>query len=190
MREEEYPKIFKSYYHVVKQSVGHVGQHSIRTDQNMRLAGLYPETASGLQINIENEMSEEEMMEMAMLHQAKKDNNGSLLSHLENEYNLGDDNYPTIVTATYNFIINWKGTPNSGPMNPPQSNKVTLITKKTYGPENPRKDKSHIKCFGCNDMGNYTGDPKCPSKKDDRHTNKKGAADTTTDSGVRTTEAT
>ena len=89
-------------------------------------------------------------MLMDLLHQVNKEKHGYLLQHLDNEYSFGGDNYPTSITATYNFIFEWNSTPASVPTKPPHSYGVTLTTKTTNGPENSRKYRSHINCFGRN----------------------------------------
>ena len=67
---------------------------------------------------------------------------------MENAYTFGNDNYPTSVTTTYNFLIKWKRTPELGPTNPSHSDGMTLTTKTTDGTVNPIKYKIHIKLFG------------------------------------------
>ena len=100
VREDEYLDNFKYYYEVVKQSSGRVGQHPIIIDQKLRDASLDPETASAAQTNTTRNKSEEEILAMALIHKANKEKYGSLLCHLDNKYNLGNDNYPTSVTVT------------------------------------------------------------------------------------------
>ena len=50
-------------------------------------------------------------MVMAMLYQANKDNRGSLMFHMENEYTVVNDNYLTSVTYANNLLIKRKGMP-------------------------------------------------------------------------------
>ena len=53
---------------------------------------------------------------------------------MENEYNLGNDNYPTSVTIYYNFLFKWKVIPTPVPTKPPQIDEVTLTKKTTDEP--------------------------------------------------------
>jgi hypothetical protein len=96
---------------------------------------------------------------------------GKLLEDLENSYLLqGREEYPTTLTGAYNLLVHWQNNMHNAAQIPIASSDGVAFTNVGDNEDNskqdttlttdgkPKKDRSHITCFNCNEQGHYASD--------------------------------
>jgi len=90
--------------------IEHYGR-SIGDDRALLLEELKPDdenTASKKAIEVARETAKRKAYAIAFLKRSDKVRYGQLITDLENQHTMGNDNYPTNITETYNLLTNYK----------------------------------------------------------------------------------
>ena len=155
--DEEFLKKYRSMYKVITQSGGRIGYHHAMIHQQLTKLGIVVTDTAGVMVVLDQCIanSEDGYSAVHFLWMLNWESQWSPMMHLENQYTLGVDAYPKILTTAYTLAIKWKKETRSDP-NPTDYCKpdkgVNLATDVKKG---KKQDLSNMKCFNCNKNGHF-----------------------------------
>jgi hypothetical protein len=83
-----------------------------------------------------------------------------LIEEIENDYLMGNNNYPKTPTEAYNLLVNYKNYNNTNKQNIPGGlDQVAFVAEGKRLKAN-NKEHPHIQCFKCKKYGHYKSN--CP----------------------------
>ncbi len=98
-----------------------------------------------------------------ILIRADRGRYGKLIEEIEHDFLKGNNDYPETPTEAYNLLVNYRHFNPQKPNTNQVLDQVAFVTtaeEDDEGEIKPRKDKSRIKCFGCNQCGHYKSECK------------------------------
>jgi hypothetical protein len=118
---------------------------------------------------VDRAVAREQSMAVAFINKVDRTRYGKLLEDLQNNYLMGQNNYPTNLTEAYNLVVNWRQDPRNMVHYGAGPNDGVVFAHHTEGDEeddgevilanngasNVKPNKNHITCFNCNKRGHY-----------------------------------
>ncbi len=100
----------------------------------------------------------EKKVAYGILVHADRGRYGKLIEEIENDYLMGNNNYPKTPTEAYNLLVNYKNYNTNKRNIPGGLDQVAFVTEGKRLKTN--KEHPHIQCFKCKKYGHYKSD--CP----------------------------
>lgn len=115
-------------------------------------------------ISAAEKVAYEKFQAAAFLRAADKSRYEPVLTHLENHYASGLDQYPENVTEAYNRLENWKR--NKAFTETPYNDGITFAqgSAAASGANKKGVDRSGDQCFACSEYGHHAWEKKCGPK--------------------------
>lgn len=130
----------------------------------LKNGNLTRSNATGGQISAAEKVAYEKFQATAFLRAADKSRYEPVLTHLENHYASGLDQYPANITEAYNRLDNWKR--NKGLNETPYNDGITFAQGSAAGSAANKKgiNRSRDQCFACGEYGHHAWEKKCGPK--------------------------
>lgn len=172
---EAFLERFKSNADVVDEHRGEIGLTTASIKARLLANGASlsnPWAANNEDLKKAKAEARKEYLAMAMLMAAEHHHCSQLIKELGNDYIKGQDNYPRTIVDAHGMIVNYKTT---GRKVPRPDKGSTGLSFTNDGDEDifvndgedtqPRRDKSHIDCWNCGEVGHYANECDKPRKE-------------------------
>lgn len=163
---EDYRTKFEATVEVIK----HVGVDFAKcltklTNDVLTADNLSRNTATQDQISEAETKAYEKFLAVMFIKGADKARYESIMTHYENMYSNGTDQYPTSVTEAYNRLINWK---RDNKVNETPYNDGVSFAQGTASSSDDKKkpeyDRSDHVCHACGKKGHHAWERKCKAE--------------------------
>jgi hypothetical protein len=165
-------EIFQTHVDVLEQFGGEIGRDPIICANELELEGLIEATATDEQTIKTSKEGKEKYLAMSLIRASDQIRYRRLMDHLQNQFTMGYNNFPTNVTVAYNLIINYRVTGQSIAriINDSEGVLFTTVEKGVaFAMVKKVKEKcdySKIKCFQCQQRGHFANH--CPENEEDK----------------------
>jgi hypothetical protein len=159
---------FQNVIDVIEHSGGTVGNEPGIVEGIAAHQGLDMATVDSDQEAALNQAARQHYLAVAFIFNSDRNRFGRLLENLENDFLLGDDNYPKTVTSAYNLLTNFKEDQRNmlrGPSNDgvsfntigeeEESAVEPAVVLATNGAAKNQNEFPHITCHRCDKKGHY-----------------------------------
>lgn len=168
MSTVKYMETFQNVIDVIEHSGGTVGNEPGIVEGIAAHQGLDMATVDSDQEAALNQAARQHYLAVAFIFNSDRNRFGRLLENLENDFLLGDDNYPKTVTSAYNLLTNFKEDQRNmlrGPSNDgvsfntigeeEESAVEPAVVLATNGAAKNQNEFPHITCHRCDKKGHY-----------------------------------
>jgi hypothetical protein len=113
----------------------------------------------------------EKKVAYGILVRADRNRYGKLIEEIENDFLMGNNNYPETPTEAYNLLVNYKNYNSTNKRNGPPPGGLDQIAFVATGREEdeqeikPKKDRSKLMCFNCLQYGHYKSECRNPDPR-------------------------
>jgi lipid II:glycine glycyltransferase (peptidoglycan interpeptide bridge formation enzyme) len=114
MTNKKFLELFQTHVSVLEQYGGEVAKDPGAIHPELDLEGIDPDLAMEAQKKTAIKTATYKYLAVAMLEAAAVTIYRKLKEDLENQYTMGDNNYPSIIASAYNLIVNYKGSRKNG----------------------------------------------------------------------------
>lgn len=159
---EDYRTKFEAAVEVVK----HVGVDLPKaltrlTDESLKADKLSRDTTTQEQISEAESKTYDRFLAVMFIKGADKGRYESIMTHYENMYSNGTNQYPANVTEAYNRLLNWK---RDNKVNDTPHNDGVAFAQGTASADDekrPEQDRSGDTCHACGKKGHHAWERKC-----------------------------